>query len=388
MIERYIEDQVSELLQDFPAVALLGPRQVGKTTLAFSIAQSRPSVYVDMESAEDRAKLSNPRLYFEAHRGKLIIVDEVQHIPGLFAEVRGYIDNRIREGEGKTMFLFLGSASLELLKQSGESLAGRIAYLELTGLSPVEYPGHIDDLWLRGGFPPSILVRSDRASMRWRTEFVRTYIERDIPQMAMRVPAERLRRFWTMLAHLQGATLNASKIGASLGLDDKTVANYIDMMSDLLLVRRLPPYYANVKKRLVKSPKVYIRDSGVVHNMLGIETFEQLLGHPIAGMSWEGFVVESILSVLPNHVHASFYRTSSGNEIDLILTIGSGEKWAIEVKRSMAPSITKGMTIALDDLDINHAFVVYPGADQFQLNDRVQVVGLAGILEIAMRDLV
>jgi len=189
-----------------------------------------------------------------------------------------------------------------------------------------------------------------------------------------------------MLAHLQAATLNASKIGASLGLDDKTVANYIDMMSDLLLVRRLPPFYANVKKRLVKSPKVYIRDSGVVHNLLGIETFEQLLGHPIAGMSWEGFVVESILSVLPDNVQASFYRTSSGNEIDLILTSGSGENWAIEVKRSMAPSITKGMTIALDDLDINHAFVVYPGTDQFQLNDRVQVVGLQGILEIAMHD--
>jgi uncharacterized protein len=387
MIERHIAEQVSDLLEDFPAVALLGPRQVGKTTLAFSIAKSRPSVYLDMESAEDRAKLSNPRLYFEAHRGKLIIVDEVQHMPGLFTEVRGYIDNRIREGDGKSMFLFLGSASLELLKQSGESLAGRIAYMELAGFTPVEYPGHIDKLWLRGGFPPSILARSDRVSMRWRTEFVRTYIERDIPLMAMRVPAERLRRFWTMLAHLQGTTLNASKIGASLGLDDKTITNYVDMMSDLLLVRRLMPYHANIKKRLIKTPKIYIRDSGVVHNLLGIETQEQLLGHPVAGMSWEGFVVESIISVLPDNVQASFYRTSSGNEIDLILTLGSGEKWAIEIKRSMAPSITKGMTIALNDLDIDHAFVVYPGTDQFQLNDRVQVVGLPSILEIAMHGL-
>jgi len=380
MISRLIREEIGEWLGEVPAVALLGPRQVGKTTLAFSYASDLKSTYLDMESEADRAKLTNPRLYFESQKGKLLVIDEVQEMPGLFKEVRGFIDSQKREGLGAGMFLFLGSASLQLLKQSGESLAGRIAYTELTGFLPVEVEGRVTDLWLRGGFPPSFLARSDRASLRWRNEFIRTYIERDIPQIATRIPAERLRRFWTMLAHLQGTTLNASKIAGSMGLDDKTIANYIDMMVDLLLVRRLPPLHANVKKRLVKTPKIYVRDSGLVHALLGIDTLEALLGHPVAGMSWEGFVIESILAVIPKNVNASFYRTSSGNEIDLILEFDASTILAIEIKRTMAPKITKGMHIALEDLGISSAFIVYPGTERFMISEKVTVIGVEGLL--------
>ena len=311
----------------------MGPRQAGKTTLALEIAKDFISVYLDLESEEDLAKLASPAYYLESHKDKLVILDEVQRIPGIFRELRGIIDKNRGTGKPTGQFLLLGSASIDLLKQSGETLAGRIAYCELSPITASEYPENIDQLWLRGGFPDSLLAASDQKSLLWRNHFIRAYLERDIPQLGPRIPAETLRRFWTMLAHLQGSLLNASHIAASLGVDGKTIMSYLDLMVDLLLVRRLPPLHKNLGKRLIKSPKVYIRDSGLLHALLGINDKEALLGHPVIGMSWEEFVIENILNTIDqNQDKPYFYRTSSSNEIDLVLEKSGNETWTIEVK--------------------------------------------------------
>jgi len=377
MIPRQKTEVVLARLNQFPAVALLGPRQAGKTTLAEQIAEGRPSVYLDLEDPADREKLSDAALYLSGHEDKLVILDEVQRAPELFQTLRGLIDKGRRRNIRAGRFLLLGSASIDLLRQSGESLAGRIAYVELGPLSVLEADGDArETLWIRGGFPDSLLAESDQASAIWRENFIRTYLERDIPQLGPRVPAETLRRFWTMLAHVQGGTLNAAQLARGLGVDGKTVARYLDLLVDLLLVRRLPPLHANVGKRLVKSPKVYVRDSGIVHTLLGLDDRDAVLGHPVAGGSWEGFVVENLLSAAPERVNASFYRTSAGAEIDLVLEMPGGKLWAVEIKRGLAPRLEKGFHHAREDLKPERCFVVYSGEERYPKGEGIEVIGL------------
>ena len=367
-------------LQQAPAVVLLGPRQAGKTTLALQIAADRPSIYLDLESDSDRNKLAEPELYLKAHQDKLVILDEVQRTPGLFANLRGLIDRARREGRGPGMYLLLGSASLELLRQSGESLAGRVAYLELTPFDITEV-GDTDRLWLRGGFPDSYSAGSDRASFNWRMNFIRSYLERDIPQLGPRIPAETLRRFWTMLAHVQGGLLNSATLARGLGVDNKTIARYLDLLVDLLLVRRLPAWSGNSGKRLTRSPRCYIRDSGLVHALLNIPDRETLLGHPVQGASWEGMVIESLLALAPEGTQGSFYRTAAGAEVDLVLELPHGGTWAIEVKRSMAPRVSRGFHHACEDLQPARRCLVYPGRDRYPLKEGVEAISFHELAE-------
>ncbi|MBE0437674.1 MAG: ATP-binding protein [Methylomicrobium sp.] len=369
-------------MTDYPAVALLGPRQAGKTTLALEIAERYPSIYLDLESLSDQAKLQNAELYLAEHQDKLVILDEVQRAPNLFQSLRGLIDRGRRQGRRFGRFLLLGSASIELLQQSSETLAGRIAYLELTPFDALELAEEQTDLlWLRGGFPDSVLSNRNDASIQWRQNFIRTYLERDIPRLGPRIPAETLRRFWTMLAHNQGELLNAAKLASSLGVDGKTVSRYLDLLVDLLLVRRLKPWHGNSGKRLVKSPKTYVRDSGLVHALLGIIDKESLLGHPVCGQSWEGFVIENCLSVAPQHSEAHFYRSSAGAECDLLITFPDQTVWAIEIKRSVAPRLQKGFYFAQDDVKPQAAFVVYSGKESYPISDGVRATGLIELLK-------
>ncbi len=392
MFARRAHRELDERLQSSPAVALLGPRQVGKTTLALAVAASRPAVYLDLELPSDRAKLAEPELYLGAHTDKLVILDEIQRVPELFAVLRGLIDRGRRQGRGVGRFLVLGSASIDLLRQSSETLAGRISYLELQPLDVLELgaaglgDGAMDRLWLRGGFPESYKARSERTSLRWRRDFVRAYLERDIPQLGPRIPAETLRRFWTMLAHRQSSLHNAAAIARGLGVTGRTVAGYLDLMVDLLLVRRLLPWHGNVGKRLVRSPKIYVRDSGLLHSLLGIADAEALAGHPIIGPSWEGFVIENLIGAAGEGVEAAFYRSSGGAEIDLLLSFDGGERWAIEVKRSLNPRPRRGFHSACDTLHPDRRFVVYPGRERFPITDRVQAVPLHDLAtEVAAR---
>lgn len=371
---------LANLLGESPVVALLGPRQVGKTTLALDVAASRPSLYVDLESPADVAKLSDPELYLREHADKLVILDEIQRRPELFPTLRGLIDQGRRDGRGAGRFLVLGSAAPDLLRQSSESLAGRIAYLELTPFDATE-AGDLDRLWMRGGFPESYLASSDPASVRWRRDFIRTYLERDIPQLGPRIPAETLRRFWTMLAHHQGGLLNAASLARGLAVDGKTIANYLDLFVDLLLVRRLEPWHRNAGKRLVRSPKIYIRDSGLLHQLLGILDRESLLGHPVVGASWEGLMIENLLQAAGPDVEAHFYRTAAGAEIDLVLTLPGRLPLAIEIKRSLAPAVSKGFHLACDDIGATERFVLYAGADSYPHSEAIRVVPLMELLE-------
>jgi hypothetical protein len=378
MFERRIAPQVGDLLEASPAVVLTGPRQVGKTTLALEVAERRPATYLDLESQADRAKLAEPELYFADHSDELLILDEIQRLPGLFEVLRGEIDRGRREGKGNGRFLLLGSASLELLAQSGESLAGRTAFAELAPLDLTEVGvDSLDRLWVRGGFPESYLAGHNEASLRWRRDFIRTYLERDIPQLGPRIPAETLRRMWTMLAHNQGGLLNAANVARGLGLSGATVGSYLDLMVDLLLVRRLPPRLANAGKRLVRSPKVYVRDSGLLHALLGIADKESLLGHPVVGGSWEGLAIENLIGVAGAEVEPSFYRTSGGAEVNLVLAWPDGREWAIEVKRTLSPKLERGLRSALADIEPERSFVVYPGSERYRLSNGVEAIGLA-----------
>lgn len=381
MIARTKFAEVTELLDSFPAVAILGPRQVGKTTLAQDIAATRPAVYLDLESERDRVKLSDPGYYLRLHADKLIVLDEIHRAPEIFQEMRGVIDENRRAGRRVGQFLVLGSASIDLLRQSGESLAGRIAYAEMFPLNLIEVgePG-LEPLWWRGGYPDSFLAASDRISDTWRRDFIRTYIERDIPDLGPRIPAERLRRFWTMLAHLHGGLLNAAHLARNLEVDNKTITNYLDLLVDLLLIRRLPPWHANVGKRLVKSPKVYVRDSGIMHTLLQIPHHEALLANPKLGDSWEGFVIENIAACLPPLARLYFYRTAAGAEIDLVLDMGS-DIWAVEIKRATVPQLTKGFYLACDDLKPARRIVVHGGTDTYRLKGDVEAMSLAALLD-------
>ena len=382
MIKRRIHDKLDESIDHSPAVGLLGPRQVGKTTLALEMGATRPSLYLDLESPTDRAKLADAGRYLAEHEDKLVILDEVHRAPEIFQILRGLIDQGRRRGKVGGRFLLLGSASVELLKQSGESLAGRISYLELTPFDATEVDGErMDRLWIRGGFPASFLAANDRISLDWREDFIRTYLERDVPQFGSRIPAETLRRFWTMLAHHQAGMHNAATLAQGLGVDGKTVARYLDLLVDLLLVRRLSPWHRNVGKRLVKSPKVFVRDSGLVHALLGLGNKEQLLGHPVVGPSWESFVLETLLVLAPRGTEANFYRTAAGAEIDLVLTLPGGKLWAVEIKRSSAPKLERGFHLACADLKPARRFVVYPGDDRSPLDAETEVLGLAELVK-------
>ena len=384
MIERLNLPAINLLIDHFPVVAILGPRQVGKTTLALEIAKGRDALYLDLEAPEDRARLASPGLYLREHESSLVILDEIHRAPEIFQSLRGLIDEGRRAGRAAGRYVVLGSASLELLRQSGETLAGRIAYTELHPFNLLELPaddvaGAQSRLWLRGGFPGSCLAHSDHLSQIWRRNFIRTYLQRDIPQFGPRIAEETLRRFWTMIAHLQGGLLNMANISRSLGVDGKTVAGYLDLMIDLLLVRRLAPWRANIGKRLVKSPKIYVRDSGLLHSLLQIESRDALFGHPGLGGSWEGFVIENLLAVSPPGTEAYFYRTSAGAEVDLVLSFG-GRRWAVEIRHTGSPRASRGFHSACDDIAPTEQFIVHAGQDSFPLGQGVQAVSLRQLM--------
>ena len=380
MIKRRIEEKVIEALDRSPAVALTGPRQIGKTTLAIDIESVKPSVYLDLENKLDLQRVGDINAFHKENRDKLIILDEIQRVPEIFQELRGIIDAERRRGNRYGQFLFLGSASLELLQQSSESLAGRISYIELFPIDILEFDD-LEKLWLRGGFPESLLAKNNNNSMSWRQNFIRTYLERDIPLIGARIPAETLGRFWTMLAHNQGAVLNAAQLAKSLGVSGTTIGRYLDLMVDLLLVRRLRPWTSNEGKRLVRSPKVYVRDSGITHALLNISTYNDLLGHPVAGGSWEGFIIENILSVIPDNAIPYYYRSAGGAEIDLILEFSKTDIWAIEIKRSSAPTVTKGFHIACGDIKPARKYVVYSGAESFLMKNEIRAISLHDLMQ-------
>jgi predicted AAA+ superfamily ATPase len=379
MIKRILEPDILSALQRSPAVVLLGPRQVGKTTIALQIASSIPSIYLDLENSLDLMKVRDIVSFHEANRDKLIILDEIQRLPEVFAPLRGIIDQERRKGNKFGQFLFLGSASNELIQQSSESLAGRIAYLELLVINALEH-NEVNSLWVRGGFPESLLANTERDSMSWRRDFIKTYLERDIPLLGPRIPAETLERFWTMLAHHQGGVLNSTNLGRNLDVSGVTIGRYTDLMTDLLLIRRLKPWTNNVGKRLVRSPKIYIRDSGITHALLNISDFNHLLGHPVVGGSWEGFVIENLLSVVPQGVLPFFYGTPGGAEIDLLLEFYGKEKWAIEIKRSSLPILSKGFHIATNDVKPSRKYVVYSGSEQISLGNGVTAISLRDLM--------
>ena len=355
-------------LAAFPAVVLLGPRQVGKTTLAREIARQIPqSIYLDLEDPADLARLDDTRAYLDRNRDRMVVLDEVQRMPDLFRVLRGQIDARRREGRTHGHFLLLGSASGALLCQSAESLAGRVAYRELPGIDALEVGDDLDRLWLRGGFPDSLTPAAAEQSMRWRTHYIRTWLERDLPQAGIRAPAETLRRLWTMLCHRQGSPFNAAELARSLGISVPSVNRYADTLVDMMLLRRLQPWYANVGKRLIKSPRMFVRDSGVVHTLLNLRSLDDLLGHPVAGASWEGFVVENLVGATPAGTDAFFYRTRSGAEIDLLLALPGQELWAVEVKRSSAPRVPRGFREAVADIAADRSFVVHGGTGSWPM---------------------
>lgn len=373
---------VSQRLREAaPAVVLLGPRQVGKTTLARQLAAAWPqgAVYLDLELPSDRRRLDDAEAYLRGQAPRLVVLDEIHRTPELFAMLRGLIDERRAAGQRFGHFLLLGSAALDLMRQSGETLAGRVAYLELTPVTATEARAaglSTEALWLRGGFPDSLQAGSDTLSLTWRQDFIRSYLERDVPMFAPRLPAQTLGRLWTMLAHLQGSTLNQARLAGSLGVSSPAVARYLDLLVDLQLVCRLMPWVANVGKRLVKSPKLYVRDSGLVHALLDLCTLDDVLGHPVAGPSWEGLVIETLVAQLQSGQRAWYYRTHEGAEIDLLIERGGRPEIAIEVKRSSAPSAARGFQQACEDLGITQRWVVYPGSEAFGLRHGAQAMGL------------
>lgn len=382
MYHRHATQTVQSALDAQAAVVLLGPRQVGKTTLALEIAGQRPSVYLDLERDADRRVLTEPDLYLDEQVGKLVILDEVQQMPDLFKTLRGQIDIRRRKGARTGQFLLLGSASNVLLHQSAESLAGRVRYIEMPPLLLDEVgEDRMNDLWLRGGFPDSFQADSDQNSLAWREDFLRTYLERDIPALGPRIPAATLRRFWTMLAHAQGGLLNASALAEGLGVSGQTVGRYLDLLVDLMLVRRLQPWYENAGKRVVKSPKVFVRDSGLVHALLGLGSIESVLGHPVVGGSWEGFAIETLIAAAPIGTEHFFYRTAAGAELDLVLRLPGNATWAIEIKRTTTPKVSRGFHLSVDDIKADRKILVYAGEREVPAGEGLRAMPLAAAVE-------
>ena len=375
-----------------PVVAILGSRQVGKTTLAFAISNNKLDkkvAYLDLELDSDLAKLVDPEAFLKRFEGQLLIIDEVQRKPDLFKVLRSLVDSRKRAGERSCQFLLLGSASRDLLQHSSETLAGRIRYLELPPFSLPEVTevgllaSTIETLWLRGGFPDSYLAPDDDESWQWRSDFISTYVERDIPLMGHnRVPATRIKRVWTMLAHWHGQQVNLSSLGKSLEVDHKTIRFYLDILTDFYMIRQLQPWSGNTKKRLVKSPKIYIRDTGLLHRLLNIVDFDSLLGHPAIGNSWEGFVIENILNNLSDKWQYSYYRTSSQAEIDLVLEGPNQQVWAVEIKRSSAPKVSKGFHMGCEDIKATKKFVGYSQQDRYPIAAETQVIGVSEFLAL------
>lgn len=371
-------------------VALIGPRQVGKTTLAHYIVDDQNALYLDLESNVDRSKLTEPELFLGHYEHRLVVLDEIHRVPEIFSELRSLIDQGRRRGIRTNRFLILGSASMDVLQQTSESLAGRVEIMEVTPFDVLEITAPVAEkmsatreLWVRGGFPDSFLSSIDSDSMAFRDQFIRTYIERDIPQMGIRIPSERVGRFLTMLAHSQGSLLNASRLASSLDVSTTTVFNYIDIFVKLLMVRRLPPFHVNQRKRLVKSPKVFVRDSGLLHALLSLEDFNELTGHPVLGPSWEGFVIENLLAVAPPRTKASFYRTAAGAEIDLVLELpGQPGVWAIEIKHSLAPKLSRGFHSAHADLNPKRSFVVYAGEERYPIAKDAEVIGVRNMAQL------
>jgi uncharacterized protein len=384
MFTRSAQAHTEELLDQFPAIALLGPRQVGKTTMALEIAEKTGAHYLDLEHPADLAKLADPADYLSRHRDKLVILDEIHRTPELFPVLRSLIDQNKRQGRLSGQFLLLGSASIDLLRQSSESLAGRLARVELTGLTMAEVgEDGMDELWLRGGFPDSFTALNDVRSNRWREAFIRSYLERDIPQLGPRIASETLRRFWTMLAHEHGGLLNAAQLARSLAVSGKTLASYIDLFVDLFLLRRLEPWHKNSSKRLVKSPRIYLRDSGLLHHLLGLGSMEDLLGYSRMGASWEGFVIENIIANLPEGSRASFYRSAAGAEIDLVLELpGHRKPWAVEIKRGRSPKLERGFHHAREDIDPERCLVVCGTDEPFSMGEGIEAMGLPGALRL------
>jgi len=373
MINRRLLPAIEHTLAKFPAVALLGPRQAGKTTLARIVANERPgSLYLDLERPSDLARLADPELFLSRHADQLVVLDEIQRQPGLFAVLRTLIDEKRTAGR----FLLLGSASPHLLRQASESLAGRISFHELAPFDVSEIkPNHseLQDLWLRGGYPLSWLAKSDADSFAWRESFIATHLERDIPSFGIRIPGATLHRFWQMLAHLHGQLWNASRLAAGFGVSAPTVQHYLDILEATYMLRRLPPLQANLGKRLVKSPKVYLRDSGILHALLGITTLNDLAGHPVVGASWEGWVLEQIAQLIDTQWQLSFYRTASGAEIDIVAERGK-RKIGFEIKFSSAPVPAKGFWLAMSDLKLEQAYIVAPVESGYPLAPNVEVV--------------
>lgn len=387
MLQRRILDRLTASLRTRPVVALLGPRQVGKTTLARRVADelTKSAVYLDLERPSDRAKLADPELFLGRQGNRLTILDEVQRLPELFPLLRSLVDERLRNGEKAGHFLVLGSASRDLLRQTSESLAGRISYLELAPFTLDEVARRrrrvdVDRLWYRGGFPVSYLAHDDAASDAWREQFVATFLTRDLPQLGLRLSSELLARFWTMLAHGQGDQLNAARLAASLGVSGNTVRHYLDLLTELFMVRQLRPWSGNSTKRLVKAPRIYVRDSGIVHNLARIPDVDTLLGHPLCGASWEGFVIENILTRLPDGWQASYYRTSAQAEIDLVLEGPRRRVIAVEIKRTLSPVLSKGFRLGFVDVAATEGFVVMPAGSRFPLAEQVEALPLSDLV--------
>ena len=384
--KRRIEGRVRRALGYQAAVGIIGPRQVGKTTLARQIGDEQGAIYLDLEDSADRRKLDEPRLFLEHYRDRLVILDKIHRLPELFHSLRGIIDRGRREGRPTGRFLILGSASIDLLRQSGESLAGRIAYVDMGPLDILEVPADTetrDRLWVRGGYPNSYLASDDKQSFDVRRDFIRTYLPRDVAEFAQRLPVETLERLWTMLAYRQGRLLNASRLANELGISAQTVTRYIDLLTELQLLRRLTPYRANISKRLVKSPKVYVRDSGLLHALLGLPDYNTLAGHPIVSGSWEGFVIENLLAAAPAGSLASFYRTTAGAEIALVLELpGASELWAIEIKQGLSAKPRRGFHNAREDLKPTRSFVVYSGDQRYPVTDDIEAIGLRELAEL------
>lgn len=381
MIKRMLYQDILQSLQHFPAVGLVGARQVGKTTLAQMIARQWPdkTLYLDLERPTDYSTLNEPELFLTRHTDKLVIIDEIQLRGDLFPVLRSLIDMDRRPGR----FLLLGSSSPDLMRQSGESLAGRIAYHELSPLLMNELSmDQLDLLWIRGGFPDSFLAASNDVSIQWREDFIMTYLQKDLGLMGydIRIPVMKLRQFWQMLAHTHGQLLNLSQLAMNMELSRQSVRKYLDILQETFMIRQLQPFYANLKKRLIKSPKIFIRDSGIFHTLTGISSFEMLSGHSILGMSWEGFCMEQILSRLPRGWSVFFYRTQAGAEVDLILRRRFGEPPIfVEFKYSQSPKLSKGFWEAKKDLQPKACYVIFPGTRRYPLEESVEVLPLSEI---------
>lgn len=373
-IHRKAEQKIRKLLSYFPAVAIVGPRQVGKTSLAGVLSGTlpKPTVYLDLENPNDLAKLENPLLFLEPFADHTVILDEVQRKPDLFPVLRGIIDKHRVPGR----FILLGSAAPELIRDSSESLAGRIAYHELMPLDFSEVKGKYDfrQHWLRGGFPPSLLAPDDELSSAWRQNFIRTYLERDLPLLGLAADPVVVGRLWQMLAHLSGNLLNLESLAKSLGISGTTVRRYIDFMETAYLVKRMTPFYANVKKRLVKSPKIYIRDTGILHQLLGIPSFSDLVGHPAVGASWETYIVEQLLAALPDTYEMHFFRTHVGAEADVVLARAGKAEVLIEIKYSSAPKPSRGFYHVSEDLKPKRRFLICPVDEGYPLTEDLRVL--------------